>query len=322
MHLKIVDFPLKPVVVGVLLICSVLTLTSYMLDRANPNAIHKLQLEENAKRLANTTWKIKYYDCVNCDGRGDDLSLYDNGEGMFENTPVAWEIKDDSVSIHAKSDMGCQFPGIMLSDENMMFGTNLCSGDERAARFVATKIRTGDSDENTGEAPNSSNLVNVLDKTYMFKRGFEPVFGFRKVDCIIVHSSFCVNSNNPFDLYCVLAEYKRHGVAAHYLIDREGKVHRLVNESNIAFHAGNGRMPDGYNAINRRSLGIELINSETEGPTEAQYAALANLVKNIKSRHNIRYIKGHSQVSPGRKTDPWKFNWKLFFSSITDDVTP
>ena len=322
MRLKLVGFPFKPVVVGVLLMGSVLTLTSYMWDFVNPTAIHNLQLKENAKRLANTTWKIKYYDCVNCDGRGDDLSLYDNGEGVFENVPVTWEIKDDSVSIHPRENVGCKFPNIMLSDENMMFGTNLCSGDERAARFVATRVNAGDAVVNSGESELSRDFVNVFDKTYMFKRGFEPVYGFRKIDCVIVHSSFCVHSNNPFDLYCVLAEYKRHGVAAHYLIDRDGGVHRLVNESNIAFHAGNGRMPDGYNAINRRSLGIELINSETEGPTEAQYDALAKLVKNIKSRHNIRYIKGHSQVSPGRKTDPWKFNWKTFYDSIRDEVTP
>ena len=322
MHLKMVGFPLKPVVVGVLLIGSVLTLTSYVLDKANPNAVHRLLLKENEKRLANTNWKIKYVDCINCDGRGDDLALYDNGEGLFENIPVQWEIKDDSVSIQTKSDIGCKFPNIMLSSENMMFGTNLCSGDEQAAKFVANRVRVGDSAENTAEVAFESNLLNVFDKTYLFKRGFEPVFGFRKVDCIIVHSSFCVNSSNPFDLYCVLSEYKRHGVAAHYLIDREGNIHRLVSESNIAFHAGNGRMPDGYNAINRRSLGIELINSETEGPTEAQYASLAKLVKNIKSRHNIRYIKGHNQVSPGRKSDPWKFNWKFFYDSIRDPQTP
>jgi hypothetical protein len=315
-----VGFPYKPVVIGVLLIGSVLTLTSYVLDMANPADIRKMQMEENEKRLANTTWKIKYYDCVNCNDRGDDLVLYDNGEGLFENVPVEWNIKDDSVSISAKADLGCTFPQILLSDENMMFGSNLCNGDERAAKFIATKISASGSDDRTIE--NNSNILSVFDKSYLFKRGFEPVFGFRKVDAIIIHSSFCVHSSNPFDLYCVLSEYKRHGVAAHYLIDREGNIHRLVNENNIAFHAGHGRMPDGYNAINRRSLGIELINSETEAPTDAQYAALSKLVKNIKSRHNIRYIKGHNQISPGRKTDPWKFNWKMFFNSINDVTMP
>ena len=322
MHLKMVGFPLKPVVLGVLLFGSVITLTSYVLDMSNPNAIQKSLLKENVKRLANTNWKIKYFDCVNCDGRGDDLSLYDNGEGLFENVPVQWEIKDDSVVIHTKSDVDCKFPNIMLSNENMMFGTNLCSGDQQAAKFVANRVRVGDSDENIDAAALSTSMLNVLDKTYIFKRGFERVYGFRKVDCIIVHSSYCINSSNPFDLFCVLSEYKRHGVAAHYLIDRDGKIHRLVNEADIAFHAGHGRMPDGYHAINRRSLGIELINSETEGPTAAQYEALGRLVKNIKSRHNIRYIKGHSQVSPGRKTDPWKFNWKQFYDTLNEGQTP
>jgi N-acetyl-anhydromuramyl-L-alanine amidase AmpD len=167
-----------------------------------------------------------------------------------------------------------------------------------------------------------SKSISIFDKTYMFKRGFERVYGERRIDALIIHSSFCVNSLNPFDLYCVLAEYKRHGVAAHYLIDREGSIHRLVNEDNIAFHAGFGKMPDGYNAINTRSMGIEIINSETEGPNEVQYAALARLVKDIKSRHRIKYIKGHNQIAPGRKSDPWRFNWKNFYDSIKEDPMP
>jgi hypothetical protein len=323
MSWKKMMLPMKSVVIGGMLIGAILILTSTNYDKVNNEYIHSELTTENTKRLANTNWKLKYYDCGSCTGRADDLVLQDDGKGFLENIPVRWAVKDDTVNIITDPQYSCSFPTVLLADENLMFGTNFCSGDAKAANFIASKVNVANptlsSTSNTTEEAANKNILSIFDKTYMFKRGFERVYGERKIDALIIHSSFCVNSLNPFDLYCVLAEYKRHGVAAHYLIDREGNIHRLVNENNVAFHAGFGKMPDGYNAINTRSMGIELINSETEGPNEAQYQALSRLVKDIKLRHKIKYIKGHSQIAPGRKSDPWKFNWKTFYESIKDD---
>jgi hypothetical protein len=302
---------------------TVLTLTSTNYEKTSNETIHSEITKENFKRLANTNWKLKYYDCSNCTGRADDLMLQDGGIGVLEGTPVKWSVKEDTVNIITDPKFNCSFPRVLLADENLMFGNNICNGDEREASFIASKVNTGgNSALSNSTADVASEKISFFDKTYMFKRGFERVYGDRKIDVLIIHSSFCVNSLNPFDLYCVLAEYKRHGVAAHYLIDREGNIHRLVNENNIAFHAGFGKMPDGYNAINTRSMGIELINSETEGPNELQYSALARLVKDIKLRHRIKYIKGHNHIAPGRKSDPWKFNWKTFYESIKEEKMP
>lgn len=328
--------PNKSLFVGGLLLCGIgilLSATNY--ETINKEVIHSELTHENIKRLANTDWKLKYYDCSSCSSRADDLSLRADGTGMLENVPIRWTVKDDTVNIITDPHLSCNFPNVLLADENLMFGTSICKEDNRAANFIASKISVAfntkekteatETEANAASATNNTSTANILsifDKTYIFKRGLERVYGERKVDAIIIHSSFCINSKDPFDLYCVLAEYKRHGVAAHYLIDREGNIHRLVKENDIAFHAGFGKMPDGYNAINRRSLGIELINSETQGPTEAQYAALGKLVKNIKQRHKIKYIKGHNHIAPGRKSDPWKFNWKTFYESIKEDDLP
>jgi N-acetyl-anhydromuramyl-L-alanine amidase AmpD len=94
------------------------------------------------------------------------------------------------------------------------------------------------------------------------------------------------------------------------MIDREGVVYRLVNEKDIAYHAGKSILPQsGRKMLNGSSIGIELLNSPTDPPTREQYQALAGLIKDIKSRYDIKYVVGHSDIAPGRKTDPWLFDW-------------
>ena len=298
----------------------------------------------DVKKLINTTWKIKYVDCPVCAERADDIQFLDLGKGFLENKPMRWFLKKDTV--HLVTDFeNCKFDKIFLADDNLMSGEYTCKGAPNAKTFTARKngisvavpsallssssllpavaeakkstILATETEEETPKK-NSSGL-SFLDKTYMFKRGLEKKYSERRIDAIILHSSFCANSRNDFDTYCVLGEYKRHGVAAHYLIDRVGDIHRLVSEANVAFHAGFGRMPDGNNHINTRSIGIEMINSEEEGPNEYQYASLANLVRDIKSRYRIKYIKGHNQICPGRKSDPWLFSWKKFYNLISPD---
>ena len=104
-------------------------------------------------------------------------------------------------------------------------------------------------------------------------------------------------------------------VSAHYAIDEEGTVWRLVEDAQRAWHAGQsfwrGR-PD----VNTRSVGIELVNPGHEFGyrpfPEAQVAALEALARDILERHPIppRNVVGHSDVAPRRKTDPGElFDW-------------
>lgn len=138
--------------------------------------------------------------------------------------------------------------------------------------------------------------------------GFEKSSG-RKINTIIIHSSYDGLGSDPYSLDGTLKEYKEYGVSPHYLIDREGKIYQLVADTNIAYHAGLSKTPDGRTNVNSFSIGIELLNTQTDHYTTAQYDSLKNLISLLKKNYSIKYVLGHSQIAPGRKTDPWNFDW-------------
>lgn len=112
-------------------------------------------------------------------------------------------------------------------------------------------------------------------------------------------------------------------VSYHYLVGRDGQVYRFVSEDRKAWHAGQsewGRFTVG-DSVNPTSIGVAFANDGTgdEEYRDAQYEAGAQLVAGICHRHNIpiRLIRGHNEVSPGRKTDPWSwFDWERFFGLL------
>jgi len=160
------------------------------------------------------------------------------------------------------------------------------------------------------EKDNLENPLNIISKLVSW--GYEIPSQNRSIDTIIIHSTYDALGNDPYSVDGAIYEYKIYGVSPHYLIDRNGNVFQLVEERNIAYHAGSGKMPDGRININSFSIGIELINAKTVGPNEAQYLSLVKLVKSIKLRHEIKYILGHNEIAPERKTDPWNFDWQKF----------
>lgn len=104
-------------------------------------------------------------------------------------------------------------------------------------------------------------------------------------------------------------------VSAHYLVDEDGTVYRLVAEDNRAWHAGKSRWR-GIDDVNSASIGIEIVNPGHElgyRPfTEGQIDALVPLVAEIKERHGITRgnVVGHSDIAPMRKQDPGElFPW-------------
>ncbi len=105
------------------------------------------------------------------------------------------------------------------------------------------------------------------------------------------------------------------GVSAHYLIDRAGRLYRLVPETERAWHAGVSRWR-GVSDVNSASIGIELENKGHEfGPEPypaAQMEVLTALTGEIVARHGIeaRNVVGHSDIAPSRKQDPGEwFDW-------------
>lgn len=105
-------------------------------------------------------------------------------------------------------------------------------------------------------------------------------------------------------------------VSAHYLIDLDGTVVRLVPEEMRAWHAGVARWGT-ITDVNSHSIGIEIVNPGHElgyPPfSEHQMAALEVLLPDILARHAIapERVVGHACVAPGRKRDPGeKFDWR------------
>lgn len=131
----------------------------------------------------------------------------------------------------------------------------------------------------------------------------------RKIDTIIIHSSYDALGDDPYNISGIIAEYKQYGVSAHYLIGRDGKIYRLVEDKNIAYHAGESEVSDGRSGVNAFSIGIELVNTKTGKVTDDQYDSLKKLIAEIKAKNKIKYVLGHEDIAPGRKDDPWGFDW-------------
>tara|TARA_Y100000590_G_scaffold467741_1_gene647719 strand:+ start:5085 stop:5795 length:711 start_codon:yes stop_codon:yes gene_type:complete len=105
-------------------------------------------------------------------------------------------------------------------------------------------------------------------------------------------------------------------VSCHYVINRNGKIFRLVEDKNIAWHAGKS-MWGRYKNLNKNSIGIELVNKGHRHGyqkfTKAQIRKLIRLCKNLKKKYKIKnkLILGHSDIAPLRKRDPGeKFPWQ------------
>lgn len=105
-------------------------------------------------------------------------------------------------------------------------------------------------------------------------------------------------------------------VSAHYVVDEDGTVLRLVPEERRAWHAGRG-VWQGETDCNAASIGIEIVNPGHEFGyrdfPEAQVAAVIELVADIRSRWSIpdARIIAHSDLAPDRKEDPGeRFPWK------------
>lgn len=143
-----------------------------------------------------------------------------------------------------------------------------------------------------------------------------------KPDIIVVHSNYHVG-DDPFDPDGCVAQFRQYKVAAHYMIERDGTVMWLVDDHLTAYHAGRSQLPGTQrSSLNSCSIGIEMINTTTEGPTAEQYTALVKLVADLRSRHAIKYLMRHSDVSPGRKTDPWCFDWITFCDRVVETSGP
>ncbi|MCY1308628.1 1,6-anhydro-N-acetylmuramyl-L-alanine amidase AmpD [compost metagenome] len=111
-------------------------------------------------------------------------------------------------------------------------------------------------------------------------------------------------------------------MSAHFLIERDGKVTQFVSCLDRAWHAGVSCF-DGREACNDFSIGIELEGTDELPFTDAQYQALERLTRQIRAAWpaiDDQRIQGHSDIAPGRKTDPGQaFDWPRYRAALKDN---
>lgn len=98
-------------------------------------------------------------------------------------------------------------------------------------------------------------------------------------------------------------------VSAHFLVRRDGELIQFVSCSGRAWHAGISNWK-GRENCNNFSVGIELEGCDELPFEDAQYQTLNRLLADLRSRFSIEAVVGHSDIAPGRKTDPGPcFDW-------------
>ena len=108
-------------------------------------------------------------------------------------------------------------------------------------------------------------------------------------------------------------------VSSHLLIDREGGITQFVPFTMQAWHAGPSSFR-GRERCNEFSIGIEVEGTDFEPFTDAQYDSLTEVTMALFRAYpalNPDRIAGHSDISPGRKTDPGPcFDWERYKSAL------
>jgi len=111
-------------------------------------------------------------------------------------------------------------------------------------------------------------------------------------------------------------------VSAHFLIERDGTVTQFVSCLERAWHAGVS-MFEGRETCNDFSVGIELEGTDDLPFTDEQYRALTALTRQLQKRFPAitdQRICGHSDIAPGRKTDPGPaFDWARYLAALAQE---
>ncbi len=130
-------------------------------------------------------------------------------------------------------------------------------------------------------------------------------------DCIERLFTNCLD----WDEHAYFATIRDLQVSAHLLIRRDGELVQFVNFDQRAWHAGQSRYRDRENC-NDFSIGIELEGTDDDPYTEVQYRVLAGVTAALMHYYpelDPGRIVGHSDIAPGRKTDPGTaFDWARY----------
>ena len=105
------------------------------------------------------------------------------------------------------------------------------------------------------------------------------------------------------------AEVHQLKVSSHFFIRRDGELIQFVPCNQRAWHAGASSW-QGRERCNDFSVGIELEGSDADAFETVQYDVLNRLLAALEETYPISDVVGHSDIAPGRKTDPGPyFDW-------------
>ncbi|HLF66163.1 MAG TPA: 1,6-anhydro-N-acetylmuramyl-L-alanine amidase AmpD [Gammaproteobacteria bacterium] len=147
----------------------------------------------------------------------------------------------------------------------------------------------------------------------------------REISAIIVHGISLppgeFGQNCIQDFFCGKLNFSAHPyfatiahlrVSSHLLIDRTGQVTQFVPFTKRAWHAGESCLA-GQVSCNDFSIGIELEGTDEHAYEAIQYTRLAEVIQALQKEYPAitkERVVGHSDVAPGRKTDPGEsFDW-------------
>jgi N-acetylmuramoyl-L-alanine amidase len=106
----------------------------------------------------------------------------------------------------------------------------------------------------------------------------------------------------------------RSQVSAHYLVDKDGSIVQMVEDTARAWHAGVSEL-EGVRGVNDFSVGIEIVNRNDglDPYTDAQYASVAAIIRHLREQYAIpdsRIVSHEAVARPvGRKSDPKGFDF-------------
>lgn len=107
-------------------------------------------------------------------------------------------------------------------------------------------------------------------------------------------------------------------VSAHFVIRRDGELIQFVPTIRRAWHAGASNWR-GRGRCNDFSVGIELEGCNVLPYEAVQYRVAGALLAALRRRHPVSDVVGHSDIAPGRKTDPGPcFDWKLLPGALRE----
>lgn len=163
-----------------------------------------------------------------------------------------------------------------------------------------------------------------------------PNFNYRpkgcSIDAIIVHSislppgqfggddiDLFFSNQLDWDKDPFYNEIRGLEVSAHLLIRRTGELVQYVNLHDRAWHAGKSSL-QGRENCNDYSIGIELEGTDNSEFERIQYDVLVKVSKALMDYFpeiTPERVVGHSDIAPGRKTDPGsEFDWTFLKTQI------